>query len=667
MNKELDATALSIRSLSIDAIEKANSGHPGLPLGAAELAAVLYGKLLRHNPQNPQWVDRDRFILSAGHGSMLLYSILHLSGYDLSLDDIRSFRQVGSRCPGHPEYGMTPGVEATTGPLGQGIATAVGMAVAESMLAARFNTADYTIVDHYTYALVGEGCLMEGVSSEASSLAGTLKLGKLIVYYDQNKITIDGSTDIAFTEDIAKRYESYGWQVLHGSMYSYSDIETLTEQAKKDPRPSLIMLDSVIGKGAPAVEGTAAAHGAPLGKEKLAQAKEHLGLNPAEQFFVAPEAYAYFADRKKGFEKQEADWNTRFAAWSAAHPALRKEWDGFFEGGGIDRKVLDGVADPVFKVGEQIATRAASKTALNVFAKAFPNLVGGSADLQGPNAVALQDVRTYTADSRDGRYIHFGIREFAMAAITNGIQLHGGFRAFCATFAVFSDYLRPALRLAALMKIPSIYVLTHDSIFVGEDGPTHQPVEVLASLRAIPNVLVLRPADAEETAVAWRMALEQKDRPTCLLLSRQNLPVLQKADPDWKTLMKNSGAYIIRNTEGSPDVTVLATGSEVSMACEAAGLAAPQQVRVVSVPSKELLDTASDTYRKQLAGDASHRSIVAEAGVKQGWEGWVLDPRMDIVSIDRFGESGPAKKVAEHLGFTAEALAARICGKCGDV
>ena len=659
MNKELDAVALSIRSLSIDAIEKANSGHPGLPLGAAELAAMLYAKILRHNPKNPQWVDRDRFVLSAGHGSMLLYAALHLAGYDLSLDDIRSFRQIGSRCAGHPEYGLTPGVEATTGPLGQGISTAVGMAIAEAMLAARFNTEEYRIVDHYTYALVGEGCLMEGVSSEASSLAGTLKLGKLIVYYDKNNITIDGSTDIAFTEDVAKRYEAYGWQVLHGSMYSYSDIEQLTAEAKKDPRPSLIILDSVIGKGAPAVEGTAAAHGAPLGQEKLAQAKKTLGLDPAKQFFVVPEAYRYFEERQKECAQAEADWNSRFAAWSTAHPERRKEWDRSFVQGGIDQTVLDGVADPVFKKDEMIATRAASKTALNAFAKAFPNLVGGSADLQGPNAVALQDTQSFTAATPQGRYIHFGIREFAMATITNGIQLHGGFRAFCATFAVFSDYLRPALRLAALMRIPSIFVLTHDSIFVGEDGPTHQPVETLASLRAIPNLLVLRPADAEETAVAWRIALEQKDRPVCLILSRQNLPILEKADPQWKALMKAAGSYIVKDTIGTPDVTILATGSEVSLACEAAELAAPKKVRVVSVPSKELLEAQASSCKAQLVGN-NGRVMVAEAGVKQGWEGWVQSSEKDIFSIERFGESGPAKKVAEHLGFTAQALAARI-------
>ena len=501
---------------------------------------------------------------------------------------------------------------------------------------------------------------MEGVSSEASSLAGTLKLGKLIVYYDKNNITIDGSTDIAFTEDVTKRYEAYGWQVLHGSMYSYSDIEKLTAEAKKDPRPSLIILDSVIGKGAPAVEGTAAAHGAPLGQEKLAQAKKTLGLDPAKQFFVAPEAYRYFEERQKEFAQAEAEWNSRFAAWSTAYPDLRKEWDRSFVQGGIDQAVLDGVADPVFKKDEMIATRAASKTALNAFAKAFPNLVGGSADLQGPNAVALQDAQSFTAATPQGRYIHFGIREFAMATITNGIQLHGGFRAFCATFAVFSDYLRPALRLAALMRIPSIFVLTHDSIFVGEDGPTHQPVETLASLRAIPNLLVLRPADAEETAAAWRIALEQKDRPVCLILSRQNLPILEKAEPQWKALMKAAGSYIVKGTDGTPDVTILATGSEVSLACEAAQLAAPKKVRVVSVPSKELLEAQASSGKAQLVGNNGSRVMVAEAGVKQGWEGWVQSPEKDIFSIERFGESGPAKKVAEHLGFTAQALAARI-------
>ncbi|MGP1529408.1 MAG: transketolase [Treponema sp.] len=658
MNTELDAIALSIRSLSIDAIEKAKSGHPGLPLGAAELAAVLYGKILKHNPKNPRWVDRDRFILSAGHGSMLLYAILHLCGYAVSLDDIQSFRQVGSRCAGHPEYGLTEGVEATTGPLGQGISTAVGMAIAEAMLAAQFNTADYTIINHYTYALVGEGCLMEGVSSEASSLAGTLGLGKLIVFYDRNKITIDGSSDIAFTEDIGKRYEAYGWQVLHGSMYAYDDIEQLTVQAQKDPRPSLIILDSVIGKGAPSVEGKAAAHGSPLGPEKAAEAKKHLGLNPCETFFVAPEAYHYFEKKQEEYTRLEAQWNAHFEAWAKAYPEKRREWDACFTEGGINTEALQRLALPVFKREEPVATRAASKVALNAFAEACPSIVGGSADLQGPNAVALQNTMPFTAKTPQGRYIHFGIREFAMAAITNGLQLHGGLRAFCATFAVFSDYLRPALRLSALMHLPAIYVLTHDSIFVGEDGPTHQPVETLASLRAIPNVLVLRPADAEETFIAWKVALLQKDRPSCLLLSRQNLPHLDKADADWQNTILR-GAYIVKDCAGTPDITIVATGSEVSLACEAAQQLSTKKIRVVSMLSKELFEVQPTSFRERILGSAAGRIVVVEAGVKQGWEGYTRS-NADIFSIDRFGESGPAKKVAEYLGFTAEKLVQRL-------
>ena len=658
MNTELDAIALSIRSLSIDAIEKAKSGHPGLPLGAAELAAVLYGKILKHNPKNPQWINRDRFILSAGHGSMLLYAILHLCGYAVSLDDIQSFRQVGSRCAGHPEYGLTEGVEATTGPLGQGVSTAVGMAIAEAMLAARFNTDDYTVIDHYTYALVGEGCLMEGVSSEASSLAGTLGLGKLIVFYDRNKITIDGSSDIAFTEDIGKRYEAYGWQVLHGSMYSYDDIEQLTAQAQKDQQPSLIILDSVIGKGAPSVEGKAAAHGSPLGPEKAAEAKQHLGLDPQRNFFIAPEAYRYFEKKQEKYTRLEAEWNARFEAWAQAYPEKRREWEACFTEGGINAEALQHLAMPIFKREEPIATRAASNIALNACAAACSSIVGGSADLQGPNAVALRNTVPFTAKTPEGRYIHFGIREFAMAAITNGLQLHGGLRAFCATFAVFSDYLRPALRLSALMHLPAIYVLTHDSIFVGEDGPTHQPVETLASLRAIPNVLVLRPADAEETFIAWKIALLQKDRPSCLLLSRQNLPHLDKADAEWQNTILH-GAYIVKDCAGTPDITIVATGSEVSLACEAAQQLSTKKIRVVSMLSKELFEAQPASFREGILGSASVRVVVVEAGVKQGWEGYTRSDT-DIFSIERFGESGPAKKVAEYLSFTVEKLVQRL-------
>ncbi len=659
MSKELDAVALSVRSLSMDAIQKANSGHPGLPLGTAELAAVLYGKILKHNPSNPSWKDRDRFVLSAGHGSMFLYSILHLSGYNVSLDDVRNFRQIGSRCPGHPEFGYTDGVETTTGPLGQGVSTAVGMAIAESMLAARFNTADASIVNHYTYALVGEGCLMEGVASEASSLAGHLKLGKLIVFYDENRICIDGPTDMTLTEDIGARYAAYGWQVLSGDMYDYAGIEALVAKAKADGRPSLVMLKSVIGKGAASVAGSAKAHGAPIGAEGIAAAKKDLGLDPAKDFQIAPLALDFFAARRKELAAAEADWNSLFDSWSKKNPELRSQWDAAFAPGGVDPALLAKAELPSFAQGDSQATRNSSGTALNAFAKVLPNLVGGSADLQGPNVVGIKDAKAYSPANPSGRYLHFGVREFAMAAITNGIQVHGGFRAFCATFLVFADYLRPALRLSALMKLPAVYVLTHDSIYLGEDGPTHQPVETLASLRIIPNVRVLRPADAEETVEAWKMALERHDGPSCLALSRQNLAVFAKDDPDWKHTIK-CGAYIARKGGDKPDVTILATGSEVTLALEAASKVTGKTVRVVSVVSKELFEAQDAVIQKAIVPEGS-RVISCEAGVASGWERWTCCGK-DNFSINRFGESGPAGKVAEHLGFTATALAMLIEG-----
>lgn len=646
--KGLEATALSVRSLSMDAIQKAKSGHPGLPLGCAELAAVLYGQVMKHNPADSNWVDRDRFLLSAGHGSMLLYSILHLSGYKVTMDDIKSFRQIGSHCPGHPEFGDTDGVECTSGPLGQGIAVAVGEAMAETMLAARFNTPEHTVVDHYTYALVGEGCLMEGVSAEASSLAGHLKLGKLIVFYDQNKISIDGSTDITFTEDIAGRYRAYGWQVLQGDMYDMEGIVRLVEEAKAEKdRPTLIMLKSVIGKGSP-VAGTATAHGAPLGDENIVKAKTELGLDPAKTFYVVPEAYDYFAARRKELAQAQAEWNARFDAWSKANPELRKLWDDMHS-----LKVAN-VELPSYKVGDSLATRAASGKALPLMAAACPSLVGGSADLEGPNSTALKDYGVYSAENREGRTIRFGIREFAMAAISSGITLHGGLRGFCATFAVFADYERPALRAASLMKLPVIYILTHDSIFVGEDGPTHQPIETLSSLRGIPGVQVLRPADAEETNEAWRMAMDSKDHPVCLLLSRQNLTVFEKDDADWKNTVR-CGGYIVRKGGDTPDITIVATGSEVEMALKAADLVQDKRIRVVSVLDRELFLSQPKTLRDTIMGGAG-RVVVAEAGIKMGWEA-VATSQEDLFCLSGFGASGPAAKVAEHFGFTAEKLA----------
>jgi transketolase len=586
---------------------------------------------------------------------MFLYSLLHLSGYrDMSLDEIKNFRQVGSRAAGHPEYGLAGGIEATSGPLGQGIAMAVGMAAAETMLAARFNTSSHRLVDHYTYVLVGDGCLMEGVSAEASSFAGHYGLGKLIVFYDSNKITIDGSTDIAFTEDTAKRYEAYGWQVLSGSMYDLEGIAKLVSQAKAESgKPSLIILKSVIGKGAPTKQNTADIHGSPLGAEELAAAKKGLGIEG--DFYIAPEAAEYFKARAAELKKIHDGWKAEFEAWSKENPEKRKEWDQFHSGAVLPAQL------PAFGPGEKIATRTAGNKALQAVAASNLNLVGGSADLKGPNAVGLpSDAGTWSAANRQGRYIHFGIREFAMAAIANGIQLHGGLRSYCATFMVFGDYLRPALRLSALMKQPVIYVFTHDSIFVGEDGPTHQPVEHLASLRLIPNVRVLRPADPEETVCAWLMAMDNLNGPSCLALSRQNLAVFPKDDPDWKNTIR-TGAYIVKKEGGrQADLVIMATGSEVGLALEAERLVRAKKpelnIRVVSVISRELFESQPAAIRETVVPPGC-RVVTCEAGVRSGWERWAKPE--DIFSIDRFGESGPAARAAEHLGFTPEKLAER--------
>ena len=649
--KALEKVALSVRALAMDAIQKANSGHPGMVMGAAELGAMLYGEILRHDPADPKWPDRDRFILSAGHGSMFLYSLLHLSGYrDMTLDSIKSFRQLGSPAAGHPEHGAAGGIEMTTGPLGQGLASSVGMAIAETMMAARFNTASRKIVDHYTYVLAGDGCFQEGITAEASSLAGHLGLGKLIVYYDSNRITIDGSTDLCFTEDTAKRYEAYGWQVLKGSMYDFEEIARLTAQAKAETeRPSLIILNSIIGKGAPKKQNTADVHGAPLGMEEINAARKVLGIPGTDgnlEFYIATEALGFFRAKQEEWKKTREKWIEEFNAWAGENPEKKREWDEFHSGKAVPSAL------PSFAAKESIATRTAGTKALAVVAAANPNLVGGSADLKGPNAVGISNAAIYSALERSGRYLHFGIREFAMAAIANGISLHGGLRPFCATFLVFADYLRPALRLSALMKQPVIYVLTHDSIMVGEDGPTHQPVEHLASLRAIPNLRVLRPADAEETVEAWTMAMERIDGPTALALTRQNTTVFAKEDPDWKSTIR-TGAYIVRASKDAPDVVIIAAGSEVNLALEAADLSG-KAVQVVSMPSRELFESQSEVLRDSIVPPGV-RTIVCEAGVRQGWERWAKPG--DILSLDRFGESGPGGKVAEHLGFTAAALA----------
>ena len=653
-NATLDAIALSVRSLSMDGVEAANSGHPGLPLGCAELGSLLYGETLKHDPTAPDWIDRDRFILSAGHGSMLLYSLLYLSGYDLTLDDIKNFRQVGSPAAGHPEYGAAQGIETTTGPLGQGFANAVGLAIAEQMLAERFNTPDSTIIDHYAYVLSGDGCMMEGVTAEAASLAGHLGLGKLIVFYDSNHVTIDGPTDITFTEDVLKRYDAYNWQTMQGSAYDVDAIREMVAVAKADTsRPTIILLESIIGKGAPNLQGTSKVHGAALGADELAATKRNLGIGVDQEFYVAKEAVDFFTARRAELAAERAGWEKRFAKWNEANPGLRTEWDRFFAPYG------DGTAIelPTYEVGSAVATRNAGNDAQLACAAAKPNLVGGSADLIASNKTAMKEYGEFSKENRIGRTIHFGVREHAMGAIVNGIALHGGFKPFAATFLVFADYMRPPIRLAALMKLPTIYVFTHDSIYVGEDGPTHQPVEHLASLRIIPGTLVLRPADAVETAAAWKLAVERTDGPTVLALSRQNLKIFERISAAWEADCLR-GAYVVREGGASPSCVIAATGSEVELAVEAAELIG-DDVRVVSMFCRELFLVQDAEFRSRIIPDGLP-VVTAEAGVTFGWEAIARgkdSPRDAVFGLDRFGESGNANEVAHHLGITAEKLA----------
>jgi transketolase len=652
--KGIQSAAAAVRVLTMDAVQKANSGHPGLPMGCAELGVLLYGEILKHNPEDPQWIDRDRFVLSAGHGSMLLYSLLHLSGYPLAMEDLKNFRQMGSKTPGHPEYGQTVGVETTTGPLGQGVANAVGMAIAERMLAAAFNTDKNKVIDHHTYVLAGDGDLMEGVSGEASSLAGHLGLGKLIVFYDSNRITIEGSTDLAFSEDVCKRYEAYGWQTLEGDAYDIQGILKLVEKAKGEgSRPTLILLHSTIAKGAPNKAGSHETHGAPLGQEEISAAKKAMDI-PDEPFHIPEQAGEYFQSRRENWKGAYENWREVFEGWSRENPEKRKVWDRHFAV--VD---LGGASFPEFKVGEAMATRKASGAVLNSIAEALPQLVGGSADLAPSNNTLLKGFASFQADSPAGRNMHFGIREHAMGAMVNGLALHGGFRPYCATFMVFSDYMRPSIRLAALMGLPVIYVFTHDSVFVGEDGPTHEPVEHLAALRAIPKLLVLRPADAQETAQAWRMALQRSDGPTALSLTRQNLTVFEKEDRQWREHCAH-GAYIASEAAGDPTMVLVASGSEVNLALDAkaALAAAGEGIRVVSVLSRELFLKAPSEYRSKLIPDTATR-VLLESGVAQGWAEVVGRDAL-MITIEDFGESAPAAKIAEHLGFTAQAVVDRI-------
>lgn len=652
----LKAVADSVRSLTMDAVERAKSGHPGLPLGLADLGALLYADLLNHDPRDPAWPDRDRLVLSAGHGSMLLYSLLHLCGYDLSLEDIRNFRQLGSCTPGHPEYGMTSGVEITSGPLGQGLANAVGMAIAETVLAAKFNTPEHRIVDHRTFVIAGDGCMMEGITSEAASLAGHLGLGKLIVFYDSNRITIEGGTDLAFSEDVMRRYESYGWRTTRCDAYDLENIaKRVGEAGQETDKPTLILLDSLIGKGAPTMAGTHAVHGSPLGAEEIRKAKAGMGMPEDAQFYVKPAAMRYLEERKAAWSAARREWDGRFKAWRAANPGPAAEWDTWFSG----KMSLSEVKWPAYAEGESVATRAASGKALAAVAAAADNFLGGSADLAPSNNTYVKGRGDYSRNDRSGRNFHFGIREHAMAAICNGMAYHGGLRPYCATFLVFSDYLRPALRVSAIAGLPVVYVLTHDSIFVGEDGPTHEPVEHLASLRAIPNLRVLRPGDPEETNEAWRRACERIDGPTALILSRQALPTLRKHDPAWKVSF-DKGAYVVRDCAGAPEIVAVATGSEVHLAVSAAEDLPGRRIRVVSMPCREDFLRQDKAWRESLVPSGA-RKVVIEAACDLGWT-CPFDDSVTTVTISTFGESGPADKLAERFGFTKKAVAERLAG-----
>ena len=633
-------------------------------MGAADMAYVLWTRFLRHNPANPLWPDRDRFVLSAGHGSMLLYSLLHLTGYDLPLEELMNFRQWGSRTPGHPEYGLTPGVETTTGPLGQGFANGVGMAIAEAYLAARFNRPGHKIVDHYTYAIVSDGDLMEGIASEAASLAGHLRLGKLIYLYDDNRVSIEGSTDLAFTEDRGQRFQAYGWHVQRVDGYDLEAIAAAIRAAQRDPRPSLIMARTHLAYGSPHKQNDAKAHGAPLGEEEVRLTKENLGWPTEPPFFIPEEALARFRQALERGHAWEAEWRARFDAYAAEYPDLAEEWRMAMAGElppGWD------AALPVFKPEDgPMATRAASGKVLNAIAPRLPTLIGGSADLAPSTKTYLEGLGDFGAEDRLGRNLHFGVREHAMGGILNGMALHGGVIPFGGTFLVFSDYMRPSIRMAAMMGLHVIYVFSHDSLWIGEDGPTHQPVEQLAALRAIPNLTVIRPADANETVVAWRVALEQRSGPVALILSRQSLPILDRTSlAPAEGLVR--GAYVLAEAEGGrPDLILIATGSEVHLALEAQKLLAERGVRarVVNMPSWELFDRQPESYRRAVLPPEVTARLAIEAGVSQGWHRYV-GPAGDVLGIERFGASAPYKVLQEKFGFTAEDVAQRALALLG--
>jgi transketolase len=663
VQKSLDELCVdTLRTLAIDAVQKAESGHPGLPLGAAPMAYVLWQRFLKHDPRDPKWADRDRFVLSAGHGCMLLYCLLHLTGYDLSMDDLKAFRQWGSKTPGHPEYLDTPGVEATTGPLGQGTSNSIGMAIAERMLASRFNRPDHEIVNHRTFAIVSDGDLMEGISGEASSLAGHLGLGKLLWLYDSNEVTLDGPASVTFTENVGERYRAYGWQVLE-VINGNTDLDAIEKAIQAGiaeiGRPTLVIVKTTLGYGSPNKGGTSEAHGSPLGAEEVVRTKKQLGWEWEEPFYVPPDALERFREAVGKGQDAKRDWEARFAKYEKAHPDLAKEWKTWMAGelpAGWD------AALPVFEAGAKEATRTAAGKAQNAIADTVPYLVGGDADLGTSTNTVLKKYSSFEAATGSGRNFHFGVREHAMAGIANGMAYHGGVRPFVATFFCFSDYMRPSVRLSALNELPVIYVWTHDSIGLGEDGPTHQPVEHLASLRAMPKMTVIRPGDANEAVEAWRvtMARDRKKGPVGLVLCRQKLPVLDRSKLGPASGVAK-GAYVLAEASAKPGrVLLIATGSEVSLALaareklEAEGIA----TRVVSMPSWELFEEQDAKYREEVLPSAMAARLAIEAGVSLGWRRWVGD-RGDTVTLDRYGASAPGETVLNKLGFSVENVVAK--------
>lgn len=640
----------------MDAVQAAESGHPGMPMGMADAAYVLWTKFLKHDPVNPEWFNRDRFVLSAGHGSMLLYSLLHLTGYDVPLQEIKNFRQWGSITPGHPEYGLTPGVETTTGPLGQGFATGVGMAMAERHIAATFNTDSQKLCDHYTYGIVSDGDLMEGISHEAASLAGHLKLGKIIYLYDANEISIDGSTDLAYTEDAGKRFESYNWHVQEIDGHDRNAVAKAIEQAQQEAsKPSLIICRTHIGYGSPNKQDSADAHGAPLGEEEITLTKENLGWKYDEKFHVPDEVLSHFRQAKKQGDKQYGRWKKIFDDYKQAEPELARKFEDQ-----INRNITGSLSEylPEFEADPQgMASRAASGKVINAIAGHIPAMVGGSADLTGSNKTWINSAGIFDADDYAGRNIHYGVREHAMGAAMNGMALHGGIIPFGGTFLIFSDYCRPAIRIAALSHIPSVFVFTHDSIGLGEDGPTHQPVEHLASLRAMPNVLVLRPADANEVSWAWKAALENTKGPSLIVLTRQSIPTFERNEHNTPSCLQK-GAYILSDSKReNPDAILIASGSEVQLTMEAKKILTEEGIdaRVVSMPSWELFEAQDASYKEHVLPSSVKARVSVEAAAPLGWERWV-GSEGKAIGIDHFGASAPYEEIYQHFGLTAERL-----------